>query len=186
MLAYASSRDEENNPRTSEAAEQAPQHLEQGGEQKEGNREGSREMAGMGAIYAPRNSAIEGRYEETQQKLQKELDELLLEEKRLQEQEDMDMEAPEAKKDPVISLEEMVAEPGGAVDTPEMKNKGKLNEALVQMQKKMESEYQQRLEQDRLRMHRPSRRCRQKQEMWRASICRRWMRECMQIPTSGG
>ena len=81
MLAYASSRDEENNLRTSEAAEEAPQHLEQGGEQKEGNREGSREMAGMGAIYAPRNSAIEGRYEETQEKLQKELDELLLEKK---------------------------------------------------------------------------------------------------------
>ena len=92
------------------------------------------------------------RHEETQQKLQKELDELLLEEKRLQEQEDMDLEAPEEEEDPVMALEQMVAEPGGTADTGEMKNKNKLNEALVQMQKKMESEYQQRLEQDRLRM----------------------------------
>lgn len=92
------------------------------------------------------------RHEETQQKLQKELDELLLEEKRLQEQEDMDLEAPEEEEDPVMALEQMVAEPGGTADTGEMKNKNKLNEAPVQMQKKMESEYQQRLEQDRLRM----------------------------------
>ena len=92
------------------------------------------------------------RHEETQQKLQKELDELLLEEKRLQEQEDMDLEAPEEEEDPVMALEQMVAEPGGTADTGEMKNKNKLNEALAQMQKKMESEYQQRLEQDRLRM----------------------------------
>lgn len=97
------------------------------------------------------------KHEETQKKFRQDVEELTVEEQKIREQVDQEMEASEEEeKEPEEALEELL---GTATGKPGADNKGKINEqkvneALMKMQKDMETRYQIQLEQDRAAMRR--------------------------------
>ena len=97
------------------------------------------------------------KHEETQKRLQKELEALIAEEKKIREQEDFDMEDPQEEfQDPEAELETLLedADKGDSThkDASVEAAKQEMNDAIAEIQKNMELKYTKQLELERQQM----------------------------------
>ena len=142
-------RQDDGHQKSTEEAQQAEKRGAEDREQASSTREGRRAVDVMDGEDA-RGNPSRKRHMANQERLQKELEVLLEEQKNLAKDEDAEMEAKSEQQETEESLEALLREEVPAPSTAP--STGDFNKALGEMQAKLEIEYGKRLEEERQRM----------------------------------